>query len=77
MRWLLYGAHGWIGGQISALLKTQGEQVIEGESRVEDYETLRGEVKSVKPDRVICTVGSDLRSRVYQHRLSGTIKSIS
>lgn len=58
MRWLLYGSRGWIGQQIVALLQSLGSnEIIEGTSRIDDYQTTYDEIKTVNPDRVICTTG--------------------
>lgn len=57
MLWLIYGGRGWIGGQIIAILENQGERVIEGKSRVDDYVQTYDEIKQIKPDRVLCILG--------------------
>lgn len=57
MRWLLYGSHGWIGGQIMTILKELHEDVIEGSTRADNYQTTFEEINSIKPDRVLCTIG--------------------
>jgi 3,5-epimerase/4-reductase len=57
MKWLVYGANGWIGRQYSELLKQQGEEVVVGQSRVDDTAAVRAELAAVKPERVVCLVG--------------------
>jgi 3,5-epimerase/4-reductase len=57
MKWLLYGAKGWIGGQLSTLLQRQGEEVVAASVRADDTDGVRKELGEVKPDRVICLVG--------------------
>ncbi len=57
MKWLLYGYRGWIGGQVRAILETQRETVIEGKSRIDQYNDTEAEIKSIAPDFVICTTG--------------------
>lgn len=57
MRWLLYGSHGWIGGQVMALLKNMGETVIEAVERADQYQLVFNEISSLHPDRVISTIG--------------------
>jgi len=57
MRWLLYGSRGWIGGQVMDILKQMGEEVVEGQSRVNQYQVTLDEIIQVKPDRVLCTTG--------------------
>jgi 3,5-epimerase/4-reductase len=57
MLWLLYGSRGWIGTQILKLLVDSNETVIEATSRADNYQATMDEIKSVMPDRVICTIG--------------------
>jgi 3,5-epimerase/4-reductase len=57
MKWLLYGYRGWIGGQVRSILETQGETVVEGKSRIDQYADTEIEIKSIAPDYVLCTTG--------------------
>ena len=57
MKWLIYGAEGWIGSQITDILKTKNEDIYPGESRVDCIENVRNEIKDVNPDRVLCLIG--------------------
>ncbi|MEO0236633.1 MAG: hypothetical protein ABIN35_00175 [candidate division WOR-3 bacterium] len=57
MRWLIYGHKGWIGGQIKQLLEQSGQEIIDGKSRVDQYQQTLDEVKSINPDRIICSIG--------------------
>ena len=57
MRWLLYGSRGWIGGQLMSILGTMGENVIEATSRADDYSSVYHEITSLRPDRVVSTIG--------------------
>lgn len=57
MKWLIYGSKGWIGGQIKEILNKQGEIIIDGTSRADNYLTTFNEILNVKPDRIICTLG--------------------
>ncbi len=57
MRWLLYGHQGWIGGQIQTHLDTLRETIIKGQSRVDNFAETLAEIQTIKPDRIICTIG--------------------
>lgn len=57
MKWLLYGMRGWIGGQLAEILESQGETVIQGKSRINNYDDTCKEIEEVQPDRVVSTVG--------------------
>lgn len=58
MKVLVYGAKGWIGGQMVALLKTHSDiEVVTGKARVDNYKSLCEELDTVKPDRVFSSIG--------------------
>lgn len=57
MIWLIYGYNGWIGGQIRELLEYYDETCIEGKSRADSYRTTYSEISTIKPDRIVCTLG--------------------
>lgn len=57
MLWLIYGSKGWIGGMIKEILNQQREICIEGVARVDNYLETLNEIKTLKPDRIICTIG--------------------
>lgn len=57
MKWLIYGAKGWIGGQACDLLRAQNESVIYGEARVDNKVAVEEELLRVKPDRVMSFIG--------------------
>lgn len=57
MKWLLFGANGWIGQQLSELLIDEGETVIAATSRADDVAAVRQELSTVKPDRVVSLIG--------------------
>jgi len=57
MLWLLYGSRGWIGGQIVDILTKMGETIVEGHSRLDNYNDTMAEIQKINPDRVICTIG--------------------
>ena len=57
MKWLIYGANGWIGGKVTKLLQDAGEIVVRAESRADDERAVERELISVTPDRVISLIG--------------------
>ena len=57
MKWLVYGARGWIGEQFCALLQKQGEEVVTASQRVDNTTAVEQEIATVAPDRVVCWVG--------------------
>lgn len=57
MKWLLYGSRGWIGTKVRDLLIQMGQEVIEAQSRADQYQHVLEEIMTIKPDRVICTIG--------------------
>jgi 3,5-epimerase/4-reductase len=57
MLWLLYGGKGWIGGQIADILISGNEQIVYGNSRLENSEDIMDEISKIRPDRVICSIG--------------------
>ena len=57
MIWLIYGSKGWIGGQIKEILIQQGETVVDGLSRADNFYDTITEIENIKPDRIICTLG--------------------
>lgn len=54
---LLFGGKGWIGGMIRDLCKERHIDIIEGNCRVEDYNTIKEELERIKPTHVISTIG--------------------
>ncbi|ARF12483.1 NAD dependent epimerase/dehydratase family protein [Klosneuvirus KNV1] len=57
MKFLVYGAKGWIGTMCVELLHKTGEEVIEAKSRADDEEAVEKELLEVKPDRVMSFIG--------------------
>lgn len=58
MKWLVYGANGWIGGQVcDTLSKSYENVVIKADARVDDSQSVRLEIEATQPDRVICLIG--------------------
>ena len=66
MRVLVFGARGWIGGQICALLQAAGHVVLAGATRLTRGAdaAFRAELESVKPDRVVLAAGLTGRPNV-------------
>jgi nucleoside-diphosphate-sugar epimerase len=57
MKWLIYGANGWIGGMVSTYLKSLGEEVVNASARADDELDVEREIVEVKPDRIISFIG--------------------
>jgi len=62
--YLVFGAQGWIGGKLVALLKEKGHTVIEGTSRLENRESVEAEILAAKPDFVLNAAGKTGRPNV-------------
>jgi 3,5-epimerase/4-reductase len=56
-KFLLYGAKGWIGGQVNSILKQQGIETVLGQSRVDNLNHVEVEIKEHQPTHIISTVG--------------------
>ena len=56
-KFLVYGAHGWIGSTIVKLLQDEGQEAHAAHARLENREALVGEISSIKPDFVINAAG--------------------
>lgn len=57
MLWLIYGWKGWIGGQIVDILRQLGEQIAQGNARLDNYQQTLEEIQNIKPNRIICAIG--------------------
>lgn len=57
MKWLIYGANGWIGSQLCEILKNMGETIIPGKSRADSEDDIELEILNNNPDRVISLIG--------------------
>lgn len=55
--YLLFGSTGWIGGMLIDLLRKAGKNVHLASSRLENRETVRKELETINPDRVLCAAG--------------------
>jgi len=62
--YLVFGAQGWIGGKLVALLKEKGHTVIVGMSRLENRESIEAEIITAKPDFVLNAAGKTGRPNV-------------
>ena len=54
---LIYGGHGWIGGQIVSLLKNNNITTIVSNTRVNYYDEILEELQTIQPTHIICTIG--------------------
>jgi nucleoside-diphosphate-sugar epimerase len=57
MKVLLYGKNGWIGEKVYKLLIEKGHDVIIGNARAENSESLEEEIKLIEPTNIISTIG--------------------
>jgi 3,5-epimerase/4-reductase len=63
MRWLLYGAKGWIGTMVKEELKKENqdsliqEEVHEGVARADDEVGVEADILRVRPNRIMCFIG--------------------
>ena len=63
-KFLLYGKNGWIGGMLIELLKANGDEVVLGDTRLENREAVAAELEKVKPTRVLNAAGVTGRPNV-------------
>lgn len=57
MKVLLYGKYGWIGEKVYSLLIEKGHDVIIGNARAENSESLEEEIIAIQPTNIISTIG--------------------
>jgi len=57
MKWLIYGSEGWIGGMVTAILRSNRERVIEARARADHEKDVEAEIQYTKPDRILCFIG--------------------
>ena len=57
MKWLVFGAKGWIGQQVVSLLQTIGEEVVENAKHFQSFLQLKEYLNSIGADRIVCAVG--------------------
>ena len=58
MKVLLYGKNGWIGEKVYKLLIEKGHNVIIGNARAENSESLEEEIVGIQPTNIISTIGN-------------------
>ncbi len=57
MRWLVFGAKGWIGCQVCERLQAVGEQVIDCNEHFQSYMEVSEAIELAHPDRIVCAIG--------------------
>ena len=57
MKVLVFGSKGWIGGQFVKVLNKAKVLYVEATSRADDYESVKNEMKEVRPTHVISFIG--------------------
>lgn len=57
LKWLIYGADGYIGQMFVKLLQDQKQIVIKATSRADDSKAVEQEIRSDMPDRIISCIG--------------------
>jgi 3,5-epimerase/4-reductase len=57
MRVLIYGHAGWIGQMMEKHLLEKGHQCIHAEARANDYQLVKNEIETVKPDCIFSSIG--------------------
>ena len=57
MKYLIYGANGWIGSMMCSLIEKENIEYLKGTVRVNETESLIGEIESVKPTHIMCFIG--------------------
>lgn len=57
MRWLIFGAKGWIGQQVYRLLESCGQEIFLFYDHINIFLQLKEIIHKINPDRIICCVG--------------------
>ena len=57
MKWLIYGANGWIGGMVKKHLESLNEEVVDATARADNEVDVEKEMVEVKPDRIVSFIG--------------------
>ena len=71
MKFLVYGANGWIGGKVYKYLLEQNIDTVAGNCRVNDISALEEEIRMVEPTHVISLIGRT--HGTYNGKKYGTI----
>ena len=54
---LIYGSNGWIGGMFAEYLKNENVVIVNGKSRVDNFEDVKDELENTKCTHVISFIG--------------------
>jgi 3,5-epimerase/4-reductase len=57
MKWLIYGANGWIGGMVKKHLEDLNEEVVDATARADNEVDVEKEIVEVNPDRIVSFIG--------------------
>jgi UDP-glucose 4,6-dehydratase len=58
MKWLIFGAKGWIGQEICGILgRCKDQEILQTDIHPTSYKEVRDEIDSLCPDRIVCCVG--------------------
>ena len=57
MKWLIFGASGWIGNQVCLILNKMGESIIHAKSRADNEKDVENEIIQTQPDRILSFIG--------------------
>ena len=71
MKFLVYGVNGWIGSKVFKQLQDDNNDVVAGNSRVDNVKDLEEEILKVNPTHVISLIGRT--HGTYNNKVYGTI----
>ena len=71
MKFLIYGANGWIGSMMCSLLEEKEIEFVKGAARVNQTDSLVNEIESTNPTHVMCFIGRT--HGIYEGEKIGTI----
>ena len=71
MKYLIYGANGWIGSMMCSLIEKENIEYLKGTVRVNETESLIEEIESIKPTHIMCFIGRT--HGMYEGEKIGTI----
>lgn len=71
MKYLIYGANGWIGSMMCSLLEEKEIEFVKGVVRVNQTDSLVNEIESTNPTHVMCFIGRT--HGIYEGEKIGTI----
>ena len=69
MNVLIYGSNGWIGKQFTDLMDSEKINYVKGLCRVDENDTLIGEIDKIKPTHIVSFIGrthGQINDKVYQ-----------